>query len=73
MKIHQRTGEEQRRIAEKSIKILSEDSDMVIGELATRFGMSSTQLISIMKKCGYQTRRKRKANENIIDSIGDGN
>lgn len=72
MKIHYRTEEEQRRIGKKGMEILSEDSDIVVKELATRFGVSDSHFIGMMKKYGYRPRRMKKTNENIIDSIGNG-
>lgn len=59
MRIHQRTEEEQRRIAERGMKILDENPDVLTKDVAGRFGMRDTEFIAVLKKCGYQRGRRK--------------
>lgn len=60
MRIHQRTEEEQKRVGEKAIKLLTDNSDVRVKDAASRFGMEENSLITLMKKYGYQAGKRRR-------------
>lgn len=58
MRIHQRTKKEQDEIFKKASTILKEQPWILVEDLAKRFGLSNAGLSGILKRGGFNPRKK---------------